>query len=175
MAEEKKPTKKKISGKGYVLTILTLPVIISCMIAAYKEYRKRYPYDDTNKTYTEYIDGQPIIGNQVKMNQEALIYPSPDSAICCSDSDKKEPYFSLDKIRTVIAAVYEIQNDFEIVTDRSQEATIIYNGGELVAVKTKVDGEDEGYFRKEAIYTYTKENEEAIYTKENEKVYSLGA
>ena len=135
-------------NKAGICAILALatPVVISGTIVAYKKYCEHYPYDDTTKTYNQNIgDDQPIIGNQLEMNYGALIYPGPDNAIYGNEG--KNPYFDLTKERTVVAAVYEIENDFEIIKDRLTEMTVINNGGELVAVQTKCDGEVEGYFR----------------------------
>lgn len=135
-------------NKAGICAILALatPVVISGTIVAYKKYREHYPYDGTTKTYNQNIgDDQPIIGNQLEMNYGALIYPGPDNAIYGNEG--KNPYFDLTKERTVVAAVYEIENDFEIIKDRLTEMTVINNGGELVAVQTKCDGEVEGYFR----------------------------
>lgn len=149
------------NAKIYAVLALTTPVITSFALAGYKKYREHYPYDDTTKTYNQNIgDDQPIIGNQLEMNYGALIYPGPDNAIYGNEG--KNPYFDLTKERTVVAAVYEIENDFEIIKDRLTEMTVINNGGELVAVQTKCDGEVEGYFR---IFDIKNENQ-----KDNQKV-----
>lgn len=160
MAEEKKP-KKSIGNRILTFLIAAGTVAVSgSFITAYCKQCKESNGSSITYNQDDLKEGSPIINKTINMQPTALIYPGPDNAIYGNEG--KNPYFDLTKERTVVSAVYEIENDFEIIKDRITEMTVINNGGELVAVQTKCDGEVEGYFR---IFDIKNENQ-----KDNQKV-----
>lgn len=158
MADEKKKP-KKVSFLNLFIAGGFAAIIGSGGIALSKQYNISDGYSITYNQ-DDLKEGSPIINKTINMQPTALIYSGPDNAIYGNEG--KNPYFDLTKERTVVAAVYEIENDFEIIKDRLTEMTVINNGGELVAVQTKCDGEVEGYFR---IFDIKNENQ-----KDNQKV-----
>lgn len=162
MAEEKKP-KKSTGNRILTFLIAAGTVAVSgSFITAYCKQCKESNGSSNTYNQDDLKEGNPIINRTINMQPKALIYPGPDNAIYGTEG--KKPYFNLSKERTVVAAIYEIGNDFEIIKDRSSEMTIINNGGELVAVQTRVDGEVEGYFSISSIQ-FKNENQ-----KDNQKV-----